>query len=84
MVGVAFAVDFIAVGFFFYSFGVFLKPIAADLASSRFAVSLALSIANVVGALMSPFIGRTLDQQPINAIGSAAWTSPGQSTHFTK
>jgi len=26
----------------------------------------------------------TLDQQPINAIGSAAWTSSGQSTHFTK
>ena len=39
MVGVAFTVDFIAVGFFFYSFGVFFKPIAADLGEgSRFSV----------------------------------------------
>jgi len=68
MVGIAFIVDFIAVGFFFYSFGIFLKPIAADLSESRFGISLALSIANGVGALGSPFIGRALDRLPIRRI----------------
>ncbi|MFQ5416671.1 MAG: MFS transporter [Myxococcota bacterium] len=68
IVSVAFIVDFVAVGFFFYSFGVFLKPIAADLDGSRFSVSLALSISNGVGALASPFIGRSLDQRSIRRI----------------
>jgi len=68
MVSIAFVVDFIAVGFFFYSYGIFLKPIAAELSGSRFGVSLALSIANGVGALGSPFIGRALDRVPIRRI----------------
>ena len=68
MVAVAFVVDFIAVGFFFYSYGIFLKEITADLAASRFAVSLGLSIANGIGALFSPFIGRALDRRPIKRI----------------
>lgn len=68
MVGIAFTVDFVAVGFFFYSYGVFLKPIAAALSGSRFAIALALSIANVVGALLAPFIGRALDRLPIRRI----------------
>ena len=50
MVAVAFVVDFIAVGFFFYSYGIFLKGISADLAGSRFAASLGISIANGIGA----------------------------------
>jgi MFS family permease len=69
IVGVAFLVDFIAVGFFFYSYGVFFKAIAADLGSgSRFGVSLGLSISNVVGAAVSPFIGRALDRVPVKRI----------------
>jgi MFS family permease len=69
IVGVAFLVDFIAVGFFFYSYGVFFKAIAADLGSgTRFGVSLGLSISNVVGAAVSPFIGRALDRVPIKRI----------------
>jgi len=63
MVGVAFVVDFIAVGFFFYSFGVFFKPIAADLGEgSRFSVGLGLSISGFAGSLAAPFIGRMLDR----------------------
>jgi len=68
MVAVAFVVDFIAVGFFFYSYGIFLKGISADLAGSRFAASLGISIANGVGALFSPFIGRALDRISIKHI----------------
>ena len=68
MVGVAFVVDFIAVGFFFYSFGVFLKEIAADLETSRMNVSMGISISNFVGAVAAPFIGRSLDHQPIRRI----------------
>ncbi|MBW2286332.1 MAG: MFS transporter [Deltaproteobacteria bacterium] len=68
MVAVAFVVDFIAVGFFFYSYGIFLKGISADLAGSRFAASLGISIANGIGALFSPFIGRALDRLSIKLI----------------
>jgi MFS family permease len=68
MVAVAFVVDFIAVGFFFYSYGIFLKGITADLAGSRFAASLGISIAIGVGALFSPFIGRALDRLSIKRI----------------
>jgi len=68
MVAVAFVVDFIAVGFFFYSYGIFLKGISADLAGSRFAASLGISIANGIGALCSPFIGRALDRLSIKRI----------------
>jgi MFS family permease len=77
MVAIAFTVDFVAVGFFFYSYGVFLKPIAAALSGSRFAISLALSIANLVGALLSPFIGRALDRLPIRRIMIAGAFSVG-------
>jgi len=69
IVGVAFLVDFVAVGFFFYSYGVFFKAIAADLGSgTRFGVSLGLSLSNVVGAAVAPFIGRALDRVPVTRI----------------
>lgn len=68
MVGVAFVVDFIAVGFFFYSYGVFLKEIAGDLDGERFGASLGISVANGVGALIAPFVGRALDRYPIKRI----------------
>jgi len=68
MVGVAFVVDFIAVGFFFYSYGIFLKEIAGDLDGQRFGASLGISVANGVGALFAPFIGRALDRYPIKRI----------------
>jgi MFS family permease len=68
IVAVAFVVDFVAVGFFFYSYGVFLKWIAAELAGSRFAASLGLSVSTAVGAIAAPFVGRALDRMPIKRI----------------
>jgi hypothetical protein len=49
MVAVAFFVDFIAVGFFFYSYGVFFKALAAEFGGARFDVSLGLTLVNAVG-----------------------------------
>ena len=68
MVAVAFVVDFIAVGFFFYSYGVFFKSIAADLEGSRLGISMGISISNIVGAVLAPFIGRAVDRHPIKHI----------------
>ncbi len=68
MVAVAFVVDFIAVGFFFYSFGVFFKAIATDLEGSRLGISLGISISNIVGAVLAPFIGRAVDRRSIKHI----------------
>jgi MFS family permease len=65
MVGVAFVVQFIAVGFFFYSFGVYLKEIEAGLGESRFGVSLGMMVTGAVGGIIAPFVGRALDHYPI-------------------
>ncbi|MEM7217084.1 MAG: MFS transporter [Pseudomonadota bacterium] len=68
MVWVAFFVDFIAVGFFFYSYGVFFKSIAAEFGDSRFGVAIGISLTNVVGALLAPIIGRALDRYPLKRV----------------
>ncbi len=75
MVAVAFFVDFIAVGFFFYSYGVFFKALAAEFGGARLDVSLGLTLVNAVGALLAPFLGQALDRYPIKyviAAGTAA------------
>ena len=75
MVAVAFFVDFIAVGFFFYSYGVFFKALAAEFGGARFDVSLGLTLVNAVGAILAPFLGQALDRYPIKyviAAGTAA------------
>ena len=68
MVGVAFVVEFVAVGFFFYSFGVYFKAIEAELAGSRLGVSLGMMATSAVGAILAPFVGRALDRYPIKRI----------------
>ena len=68
MVGVAFFVDFVAVGFFFYSYGVFFKAIAEEFGGSRFGVSLGLTITSAVGALAAPLVGRALDRFPLTRV----------------
>lgn len=65
MVGIAFVVDFIAVGFFFYSYGVFFKELAQEFGGSRLQAALGLTIANAVAAIASPFLGKALDKYPI-------------------
>ncbi len=68
MVTVAFFVDFVAVGFFFYSYGVFFKAIAAEFGDSRLGVALGLTVTSAVGALVAPLIGRALDKYPLRRI----------------
>jgi MFS family permease len=68
MVGVAFVVEFVAVGFFFYSFGVYFKAIETELAGSRLAVSLGMMVTSAVGGIVAPFMGRALDRYPIKRI----------------
>ena len=68
MVAVAFFVDFIAVGFFFYSYGVFFKAIAQEFGDSRLGVSIGISVTQVVGAVIAPFVGRALDRYPLKRV----------------
>ena len=68
MVAVAFLVDFIAVGFFFYSYGVFFKAIAEDFGDSRLGVALGITLTQGIGAVLAPFIGRALDRFPLRAV----------------
>jgi MFS family permease len=71
MVWVAFFVDFVAVGFFFYSYGVFFKAIEQEFGGSRLGVSLGLTITTTVGALAAPFIGHALDRFPLKRVMAA-------------
>ncbi len=77
MVSVAFFVDFIAVGFFFYSYGVFFKSIATDFGDSRLGVSIGIVVTQGVGALLAPFIGRALDRFPLRRIIACGALSMG-------
>ena len=52
MVAVAFFVDFIAVGFFFYSYVVFFKAIAAEFGDSRLGVSIGTTVTMGAGCLL--------------------------------
>lgn len=79
IVGVAFLADFFAVGFLFYSFSVFLKPLAAAFAGSREAVSLVLTASFLSGSVAAPFLGRALDRFRVRniMIAGALCTSAG-------
>lgn len=75
MVAVAFFVDFVAVGFFFYSYGVFFKAIAAEFGGSRLGVSLGLTATSLVGAVVAPLVGFALDRYPLKRIIALGSTS---------
>jgi len=75
MVAVAFFVDFVAVGFFFYSYGVFFKAIAAEFGDSRLGVALGLTVTNAVGAVAAPLVGRALDKYPLKRVIGIGATS---------
>ena len=75
MVAVAFFVDFVAVGFFFYSYGVFFKAIAAEFGDSRLGVALGLTVTNAVGAVAAPLVGRALDRFPLRRVIGVGATS---------
>lgn len=75
MVAVAFFVDFVAVGFFFYSYGVFFKAIEREFGGSRLGVSLGLTVTATVGAIAAPFIGQALDRFPLKRVIAAGASS---------
>ncbi len=77
MVAVAFFVDFVAVGFFFYSYGVFFKAIAAEFGDSRLGVSLGLTVTSFVGAIAAPLVGRALDRYPLRRVIGIGATAMG-------
>lgn len=64
MVAIAFFTDFISVGFFFYSYGIFFLALSREFGGSHLDVSLGFMVSNVSGALMAPFLGRALDRYP--------------------
>jgi MFS family permease len=65
MVRVAFLVDFIAVGFFFYSFGIFYPAIAAEFGAGFWVVAAGIAVSNFVSGVFGPFVGRALDRRPL-------------------
>ena len=75
MVTVAFFIDFVAVGFFFYSYGVFFKAIAGEFGDSRLGVSLGLTVTSAVGAIAAPLVGRALDRFPLRRVIGVGATS---------
>ena len=67
MVLVAFSVDFVAVGFFFYSYGVFFNAIAKEFGGSHLGASLGLTVTHA-GAVAAPMVGRALDRFPLRRV----------------
>ena len=69
IVAVTFLTQFAVMGTVFYSFGILMKPLAAEIGGdSRLGVSLAIPLMFVVGGLVSPFVGREVDRRPIRWI----------------
>lgn len=62
MVGVAFAMQAVGTGATLHAFGVFVKPVAEEFEASRLLTVLGPAAAALVGALVSPFLGRWLDR----------------------
>lgn len=66
IVGVAFLTQFVSIGFVFYSYGVFFKPLAAEFGGGgRLGVAFGLTAMNVATAAFAPFLGRLLDRGSI-------------------
>jgi MFS family permease len=55
----------------FFTSGVFLKPIAADMQWQRSTVSFALSLATLLSAVATPIFGRMMDRWGIRAVSLA-------------
>ena len=70
MVAAAFMVNSISVGFFFYSYGVFLKVLSTEFSASRLEISMGLTLSHVVGSFVAPFLGQAIDKYPLKTIMS--------------
>jgi len=63
--------QFVSIGIGYYTFGVYLKPLAEALGENRFWISLALSMQTLLMALLGPFVGRLLSEYSIRALMSS-------------
>lgn len=69
IIGVTYLTQFVAVGFNFYSYGVFFKTIAAEFSGgSRFGVAIGFALLNGTQGILAPFLGRALDHYSIRNI----------------
>jgi MFS family permease len=68
-----------------YSFSIFVKPLIKEFHSSRGNISLAFTLANLVGAVLSPLIGRWADRfgaKSVILIATVFFASVLISSHF--
>ncbi len=77
IVATSFVTLFVATGFIFYSYGVFLEPIQAEFNASRFAVAMGLTLMNTAMACFAPFLGRFIDTWSIRKMMMIGCTSLG-------
>lgn len=68
IVGLTFVLQFVAMGTSYYAFGVYLKDLPDLLDTTRFYVSLALTLQSVVIGLSGPIIGRALAERSIRGL----------------
>jgi len=68
IVGVTYVTHFIAVGFVFYSYGIFFEALESEFEASRLGVSGGLATMNVAMALFAPILGRAVDKYSIRWI----------------
>ena len=68
IVGFTFVLQFVAIGSAYYAFGVYLKHLPEMLDTSRFYVSLAMTLQTIVMGLLSPAIGRALAERSLQGL----------------
>lgn len=79
IVGFTFVLQFVSIGSAYYAFGVYLKHLPELLDTSRFYVSLAMTLQTIVMGLLSPAIGRALAERSLRGLllGGCALMSVG-------
>lgn len=68
MVAVTFVTNFLGIGFGFYSFSIFLKPMSEEFGGGRLGVSMIPLIMGVVGAVITPILGRWVGRGRIRGL----------------
>ena len=67
-VAVAFVTLFVSVGFGFYSYGAFFPALADEFGGSRLGVGIGMSIFFLTNGLLSPFLGRAIENGSIRRV----------------